>query len=194
MVTRVNCTHLLIRLHVSKSGCYVTLCCLLLRTAPGIMLPQRAGPPSKALQPKQPTKQQLNRPGSKCIAIGIAQSALKEVLSFPYWTKPMERGGSILANSTRLPIRCGTRPRPRLAGVPIPKGVPPWQHLLLAWRLTDSQAALLLQAVSKAVPQNDAIILKWVACFLNNCYQYSRRCIYLRIMPRKTVNQALGFV
>ena len=43
------------------------------------------------------------------------------------------------------------------------------QHLLLAWRFTDSRAALLLQAVSEAVPQTDAIILEWVACFLDEC-------------------------
>ena len=41
------------------------------------------------------------------------------------------------------------------------------QHLLLAWRFTDSRAALLLQAVSEAVLQTDAIMLEWVACFLD---------------------------
>ena len=40
------------------------------------------------------------------------------------------------------------------------------QHLLLAWRFTD-KVNLLLQAMSDAVPNDNAVILKWVACFLD---------------------------
>ena len=41
------------------------------------------------------------------------------------------------------------------------------QHLLLAWRFTAAKVDVLLQAVSDAVPHDHAIILEWVACFLD---------------------------
>ena len=41
------------------------------------------------------------------------------------------------------------------------------QHLLLAWRFTADKVDVLLQAVSDAVPHDHAIILEWVACFLD---------------------------
>ena len=41
------------------------------------------------------------------------------------------------------------------------------QHLLLAWRFTADKVNLLLQAMSDAVPNDNAVILEWVACFLD---------------------------